>query len=54
MAMGARHRLRKEETALIRQEREVRTDIIRADLPWYMQRNLRTVLTRWLRSRKTP
>lgn len=47
--MGSRRNLRKEEAALVRQERELRTDIIRADLPWYMQRNLRAVLYRWLR-----
>lgn len=49
--MGSRRKLRREETRLIWQERELRTDQIRADLPWYMQRNLRAIFTRWLRSR---
>ena len=47
--MGSRRKLRREETRLIEQERELRTDQIRADLPWWMQRNFRAVLTRWLR-----
>lgn len=50
--MGAKHRLRKEQARLVRQERQGRTDETRADLPWYMQRNLRAIFTRWLRGRQ--
>jgi hypothetical protein len=42
----------REQAKLTEQERGIRADQARADLPWYMQRNLGAVLARWLRGRR--
>lgn len=47
----AERKLARELAATARMEREQAIDAQRADLPWWMQRDLRAILIRWFRSR---
>lgn len=53
--MRAKRKAYRETAKLASQERGMRTDAARADLPWWMQRNVGAVIAQALRRRrKTP